>query len=45
MCHIIIPSTVKGEAIVAKDIYRDAKVVSDLIESGKIQVAQSTTLR
>lgn len=43
VCHIIIPSTVKGEAIVAKDIYRDAKVVSDLIESGKIQVAQSTT--
>lgn len=42
VCHIIIPSTVKGEAIVAKDIYRDAKVVSDLIESGKIQVAQST---
>lgn len=41
-CRIIIPSAVEEEAIVAKDIYSDAKVASDFIESGKIDVAHAT---
>ena len=42
VCYITIPSTVKEEAIAAKDIYSDAKVASDFIESGRIEVAQAT---
>jgi len=42
LCHIIIPSAVKEEAIVAKDIYKDANVASDFIKSGNIEVAQAT---
>jgi predicted nucleic acid-binding protein len=41
LCHIIIPSAVKEEAIIAKDIYKDAKVVSDFIKSGDLNVAQA----
>ena len=42
VCHIIIPSAVKEEAVVAKDIYKDARVVSDVLGAGKVEVAQAT---
>ena len=36
LCHIIIPSAVKEEAIVAKDIYKDANLASDFINKEEI---------